>query len=306
MKNFHSPPIQAFASLFPGRTDVWGALHGEAIKEQVLGSHYGLHLAGKVSLGIYPLKTDGNIRWCAIDIDKNQIELGITTVKCLGSMGMTSGVYLERSRRKGFHVLVLFSDWVAAPQARRVMKFALHQAGLPKTTEIFPKQDRLTSDTPFGSYLNLPYFGNYNPEGKRMILNLDTLAPIPLVDWLENVKTFPAGELSSLCSNLTSDTPDQPVMDEHKTGLQELLSSVHTTGSRRPALASIIGHLRSRGVAEEVVVLLVVPWAREQFDPVLPGAEVEKHIRGIYRRYGVALFPLGRRRTRVNLPTIEV
>ena len=136
-----------------------------------------------------------------------------------------------------------------------------------------------------------------------MILHLDTLEPMPLLTWLETVSTFPAADLSFVCSRLPS---DKPLLTERKTDFQELLSTVHTTGSRRPTLASIVGHLRRRGVTEDLVVLLVVPWAREHFNPILPDAEVEKHIRGIYRRYGVASIPHRRRRTQFTLPTIEV
>ena len=300
-----SSTTHLFASIFPGRTDVWGALHGEAVKEPVVDAHYSQHLAGRVSLGVYPLRADGNIRWCAIDIDHNDIELGLAVLNCLVEFGLTSGVYLERSKGKGFHVLVLFSDWVPAVDARRIMKFALNKAGLPETTERFPKQDRLTKDTPWGNYLNLPYFGGDNPQGKRMILDLDTIKPAPLHSWLENISMFPAVDLSVVCSKLSSVNPVHPEIAERKTSLQELLSTVHTTGSRRPTLVSIVGHLRSKGVTEDVAVLLVVPWAKTAFDPELPDAEVEKHIRGIYRRYGASITNR-RSRTHAILPTIEV
>ena len=59
------------------------------------------------------------------------------------------------SKGKGFHVFVFLSDWVAAVHMRRILHYALQIAGLPETTEIFPKQDQLTVDTPWGNYLNL-------------------------------------------------------------------------------------------------------------------------------------------------------
>src|ERR687892_1268887 len=54
--------IKRFCSLFAGRTDVWGALHGQAVKELVTPAHYDLHLQGRVSLGIYPLAPSGVVR----------------------------------------------------------------------------------------------------------------------------------------------------------------------------------------------------------------------------------------------------
>jgi hypothetical protein len=74
---------------------------------------------------------------------------------------------------------------------------------------------------------------------------------------------------------------------------------------RRPTLVSLAGHLRCRGVAEDVAVMLLLPWAREHFKPPLPDAEVEKHIRGIYRRYGIPA-RMHRRLSHGRLPTVEV
>ena len=161
-------------------------------------------------------------------------------------------------------------------------------------------------DTPWGNYLNLPYFGGGNPQGQRMVLDLGTHEPIPLLSWLGNISTFTAAELSLLCSSLSSNNPVHSDTVERKIGLQDLLSTAHTTGSRRPTLVSVVGHLRSRGVTEDVAVLLVVPWAKAHFRPELPEAEVEKHIRGIYRRYGVAGVTTRRLNSHAILPTIEV
>ena len=41
------------------------------------------------------------------------------------------------------------------------------------------------------------------------------------------------------------------------------------------------------GRREEVAVALVLPWAKTSFTEPLPAEEVERHIRGIYNRYGM-------------------
>jgi hypothetical protein len=187
----NDPMVERFSFLFAGRTDVWGALHGQAIKEAVTLTHYRNHLAGKTSLGIYPLTAQGLVRWFAIDIDKLDPALALRLLAALCTLGLSQGVYLERSKGKGFHIIILLSDWVLAIQVRRIAKAALSQAGLPATTEIFPKQDRLTNEIPWGNYLNLPYFAGDNPEGRRMVVDPTTLTPLPLRIWLEEVKPFP-------------------------------------------------------------------------------------------------------------------
>ena len=126
--------VQNFAFLFAGRTEVWGAIHGQAVKVSVTIEHYRRHLNGQVSLGIYPLRPDGRVRWFAIDIDVLDTKLPIDVLGALIDLGVNQGVYLARSRRKVFHVIVLLSDWTLATDVRRVAKAALRIAGLPSRT----------------------------------------------------------------------------------------------------------------------------------------------------------------------------
>ena len=69
-------------------------------------------------------------------------------------------------------------------------------------------------------------------------------------------------------------------------------------------MVSLAGHLRSRGIREEIAVELLIPWARQHFSPPLPDNEVEKHVRGIYQRYGVV--STRRSLSRRALPIVEV
>ena len=278
--------ISDFAQLFAGRTDVWGALHGEAVKETVKLHHYRRHLDGLTSLGVYPLRQDGTIRWCAVDIDNHDPKLPSAVMQCLNEIGLNRGVFCERSKGKGYHVIVFLSDWFVAARLRRIIVHVIKMAGLPSVTEVFPKQDALSRETPWGNYLNLPYFGGDNAEGKRMILYPHYLTPVPLVEWIQTVPTFPIDSIPLVEANL-------PPVQEHEAGkgtrgpsVASLISKPQATGNRRPVLVRMAGYLRHRGVSEEVAVGLLLPWARYQFDPVLEDGEVERHIRGIYRRYG--------------------
>src|SRR5918996_5773199 len=130
------PMVERFSFLFAGRTDVWGAVHGQAIKAPVTMTQYRNHLAGKTSLGIYPLTPQGLVRWFAIDIDKLDPALALRLLAALDTLGLSQGVYLERSKGKGYHILVLLSDWSPAVAVRRIAKAALQMAGLPAATEI--------------------------------------------------------------------------------------------------------------------------------------------------------------------------
>jgi hypothetical protein len=299
------PMVERFSFLFAGRTDVWGAVHGQAIKAPVTITHYRNHLAGKTSLDIYPLTPQGLVRWFAIDIDKQDPALALRLLAALRTLGLSQAVYLERSKGKGFHIIILLSDWVLAIQARRIARAALIQAGLPATTEIFPKQDQLTQDTPWGNYLNLPYFAGDNPEGRRMVVDPGTLTPVPLRIWLEEVKPFPVDALPAVVNTLPAKPEVAVRRGTSKAEILAKLSGTQEPGMRRPTLVSLAGYLRCHGVAEDVAVELLLPWAREHFKPPLPDTEVETHIRGIYRRYGIPAIGCYSPR-RAILPTVEV
>jgi hypothetical protein len=199
-------------------------------------------------------------------------------------LGIDSGIYLERSKGKGFHIIILLSDWTPAIPARQIARAALRAVGLPLTTEIFPKQDRLTQQTPWGNYLNLPYFGGGNAEGRRMVWDPQDLCPVPLLKWLEQVTCFPSETLLSIAQSLRAEesTRREPSPAHRGTRARDIVSAAHSTGTRRPTLVSLAGHLRVRGVAEDVAVALLLPWAREHCQPPLPDEEIEKHVRGIY------------------------
>jgi hypothetical protein len=294
--------VERFSFLFAGRTDVWGAVRGQAIKAPVSITQYQNHLAGKTSLGIYPLTPQGLVRWFAIDIDKLDPAPALRLLAALHTLGLSQGVYLERSKGKGFHIIILLSDWVLAIQVRRIATAALRQAGLPATTAIFPKQDQLTQETPWGNYLNLPYFAGDNPEGRRMVVDPDTLTPVPLRIWLEEVKPFPVEALPAVADAL----PAKPEVAVRRGPCQAetlaKLSGIQEPGMRRPTLVSLAGHLRCRGVDEDVAVELLLPWAREHFEPPPPRRGGRKACPGIYQRYGLGNV-CGSSRA---LPTLEV
>jgi len=123
--------VEVFAHLFAGRSDAWGAISGGCIKQAVTLDHYRRHIAGKVSLGIYPLRNDGCCRWFALDIDQDDVGKAIKIAEVLNSMGFNLGVYVERSKSKGYHVWSLLSDWMSARDIRRIAKHVIQLAGFP-------------------------------------------------------------------------------------------------------------------------------------------------------------------------------
>jgi len=277
--------VTAFASLFRGLPDAWGTITGQCVKEKVTLEHYRRHLYGKVSLGVYPLRRDGQCRWFAIDDDHDDLHEAIAVIEHLVAIGFNRGVYIERSKSKGYHIFGFISDWTSARDVRRIAQAAICKAGLPATTEVFPKQDS-ADGVRYGNYLNLPYFGSANADGRRMILDLKSLRPMTLREWLKVVEPFPVAALPMVLQNFAKGDAKgkQGITRDEMVGMLRCPLKV---GERRPTLVRLAGYLRFRGIPEEIAVGLLLPWAEKCFKEPLPPEELERHIRGIYGRYGV-------------------
>jgi hypothetical protein len=83
--------VERCAGLFPGRSDVWGAIQGTAVKEPVTLAHYRRQMEGKISLGIYPVASQGLVRWLAIDVDLPNPLHTLRVLDALSNLGVTEG-----------------------------------------------------------------------------------------------------------------------------------------------------------------------------------------------------------------------
>lgn len=295
--------IQAFASLFKGRTDAWGQFPRYCKHELVSLAHYGRHLKGKVSLGIYPLLDDGTCPWAAGDLDQpgtsswhkgpDDAMPALSLIEALGYYGANQGLFLEKTKSKGWRVWLFFSAPVPAKHVRRLFYAALAKSALPSSIEIFPKQDFIGKPTPrnpfpVGNYVHLPYFGGgpSGPRSGRVFVDPKTLVPIPLEALFGQLRVFPAAALPLVLENLPKTETNQK-LGHTPEEIEGMLSQPLTVGERRPTLIKLTGYLRYRGIPEEIAVRLLLPWAEKAFSEPLPPEELEVHIRGIYQRYGV-------------------
>ena len=137
-----------------------------------------------------------------------------------------------------------------------------------------------------------------------MVFDHGSLKPVPLQQWLADITLFSVSDLPAVLARLPDDPADHTSKGNSATTFSEAVIGEHNTGARRPTLVSLAGHLRSRGIREEIAVELLIPWARQHFSPPLPDNEVEKHVRGIYQRYGVV--STRRSLSRRALPIVEV
>lgn len=226
-----------FERLFTGRTDAWGALHGECIRQQVMQRNYFLHLIGKVSLGIYPLLDDGTCRFGAIDLDRDDLDLVIKIREELWDIGLKQ-TFIERSKSKGYHLWVFFSGSVKAKEVRHILNSVLSKLNL--NLEVFPKQDHL-KEGEIGNYINLPYFGGLkNMPERRVILDVRSLTPIPLEQFLGMAE-----------KSLIEPYVLNAILEE----LPELPGETSVIHERRDEIADV--DINSLGVSERVKKLII-------------------------------------------------
>ncbi|GAF80112.1 unnamed protein product, partial [marine sediment metagenome] len=79
--------VKQFATIFRGRTDAWGALHGECVHEKLTLDHYRRQLTGEKSLGIYPLRPGDTCYWGVVDFDNNDVEAARQLMSALYDLG---------------------------------------------------------------------------------------------------------------------------------------------------------------------------------------------------------------------------
>ena len=161
------------------------------------------HLDGKTTVGSYQLDLNNLVKWLCLDLDPEKLSDPKTTAQQILSILLhkttdkegnqtpriwPNCIILEASRYPdpSYHIWLLFLIPVQAKPARWPGLRILEMANLnPKQIEVFPKQDSLTPQTPYGNFVNLP-FGKHQVESKwSRMLDLDTFEPLPIEE-LEN------------------------------------------------------------------------------------------------------------------------
>src|SRR6056300_1155554 len=142
---------------------------------------YTQHLNGTKSIGIQPCDDDGLARFGAIDIDpkvyKNlDIKFYLNTIQ-----EKKLPLIPIKSKSGGLHLYVFTKESVKAKVIKDFLEQVLFLFKLPITTEIFPKQTKLGTNTDDqkvnGNFINLPYFNKnervaLDPSGQEMTLDL--------------------------------------------------------------------------------------------------------------------------------------
>ena len=169
----------------------------------ITDNDYQLHLNGKRSIGIQPCDDNGFARFGAIDIDpKNYKDLD---VKYYLDIIQEKELPLipVRSKSNGLHLYLFTKEFVQAKEIKSFLEQVLFLFKLPITTEVFPKQTKLGTNTDGdkinGNFINLPYFNKdercaLDPSGNEMSFEL-------FLNCIE-LNTMTAGKLKEISDNI--------------------------------------------------------------------------------------------------------
>ncbi|MBI1390451.1 MAG: hypothetical protein GC154_18595 [bacterium] len=194
--------IRLFRSLFSGLDRAYGTYDPSSgavriVKRRVTDNVIYNHLRGIQPYGVFLLR--GNrIRAAVVDFDVFDVTWPLSFIHRAAHYRLPC--YAERSKSKGYHVWMFFEgDGVLASTVRVVVRHVLNEIEAPPT-EIFPKQDRLVPQKPYGNFINAPLFGALVPKGKTVFVDPENaFQPYPdQWDVLENVQRIAERQLDDI------------------------------------------------------------------------------------------------------------
>ena len=176
-----SEKVRIFRGLFRGLTHVYGSydpVTGRAfqVKKPVTNQVIQDHLCGRQPYGVYLLVKD-RTHALTVDFDSHDRLAPLDFLNRAKHYGLSA--YLERSKSKGFHIWIFFQEsGVLSSKARSVSYHMIEEIDAP-VVEVFPKQDLLTADQPYGNFIQTPLFGALAPHGRTVFLDPATYKPFP-------------------------------------------------------------------------------------------------------------------------------
>ncbi len=159
------------------------------------------HLAGKRTVGIYPLLTDDTCHFLAADFDEAEWkEDALAFIQSCNELGVPVALEISRSGN-GAHAWVFFSGTVSARDARRLGTALIshtctrtRQLKLESYDRLFPNQDTMPKGG-FGNLIALPLQKKPRENGCSVFVNA-ALHPYPKQwEFLATIQLMPAHDI---------------------------------------------------------------------------------------------------------------
>ena len=154
------------------------------------------HLAGKHTVGVYPLLEDDTCRFLAVDFDEAEWRADARAfVQSCEELGIPVALEISRSGQ-GAHAWIFFTDRVPARDARRLGTAIIshtcartRQLTLTSYDRLFPNQDRLPKGG-FGNLIALPLQKEPRDKGGSLFVDSDLRAYADQWEFLASVRSM--------------------------------------------------------------------------------------------------------------------
>ena len=293
--------ISLYTQLFTGRTDVYGTHdpvtgRGWQVKEPVTRSVIQSHLRGDRPYGVYLLQQDKTPAVVA-DFDNDGFDPVAAFVAAAAKLGISA--YIETSKAKGFHAWVFFTrPGVSARKARTVMQLILRQIG-QEQTEVFPKQDRLDSNTQYGNFINAPLFWGHMKRGRTVFIDQDRKPYPDQWAFLAAIQRVPEALLDQVIREHrplgtrpealpgVRRTPSPPLGTFGLRPCAQRMLAEGCTDNQRVACFRLAVQLRKAGLPLDSTVAVLRAWAKknkpDNGKPIISPSEIRSQAKGAYR-----------------------
>lgn len=299
-----SGKVRLFRERFCGLTHVYGTYNprdgkSRQVKAPVTDDVIRRHLIGSEPYGVYLLVND-RVRAAVADFDRDDPDAPFRFLEAARCYGVAT--YIERSKSKGYHIWAFFGqEGVTACKVRKVFRHILAETGEPHV-EVFPKQDRLTTHIPFGSFVYAPLFGGKVPEGRTVFLDPDDGLRPYTDQWrfLADVRTTTEAafdeiiEITGLDQPLPSSRPETRAADgESPSGFGLLpctrrMLNEGVTANQRVACFRLAVHLKRIGLSQDYALAILRAWAQRNHPAdgrgILTDEEITAQTADAYRR----------------------
>ncbi len=251
---FNQMTAQKLLSRFVGREDMYSLEVEENEKREtrtqllpLLEKNIYEHLCGKVTIGTFIQRPNSTVRYIVFDVDiskkiilqsENKRELfqvylekalqkAIEIQKLLQKIGMRG--YIEYSGNRGYHVWVLFSEWIPVRYATMVCDVIEEKVQKEEdiTIEYFPNKTRLKAGK-YGQVIKLPY-GTHIKTGEISYFLDDSLEKITDINlFLDNMATFSFNGIKKVLAvhTMAKENTDIKIVDENLEVFKEASENV--------------------------------------------------------------------------------
>lgn len=251
-----------------------GKVGGQArtLRDGVTVVAWEAHLAGRMALGVVPIREDATCVFGAVDVDVYTLDLNALEAQ-VREMGLP--LVLCRTKSGGAHLYLFLTEPLEAGTVRhRLMEWAV-ALGYAHS-EVFPKQARLAGPDDLGSWINMPYFdGVPGPSTRYAIRDGRVLSAEEFLGIAEGLR-LDARALAGVDVKVDVRFKDGPPC------LQHLANRGFPQGVRNSGLSNL-GRFAKKafGDAWEEKVW---EWNKEFMKPPLPDGEVKSIIASLKKK----------------------